>query len=323
MARSVVFPLTVSLLLHAAILLLLLFHIGFAQEPLPPVPPMQIIQAKLVKLDAIPQAKPAPSPKPVEPTPPPPKEEPQPEPKPEPKPVPPPPPKPDVAKQKAEKEKAKAEAQQKALQLKEKEEADKALKLEKEKAEKEKAEKEKAEKEKAEKAEAQKKAEQEKQEAERKRKEDEDRKRKEQEKLEAQRKKQQEDLRKKQEEQQRKNDLARAMAQEDEALSAANDQEAVTSYIALIQKAIQDNWSRPPSARRDMQVTLLIQLIPTGEVINVSVVNSSGNSAFDLSAQNAVKRAAKFPELQNLKINEFEKNFRRLTLVFRPEDLRQ
>jgi len=302
MARSVVIPLLVSLLLHLAILLLLLFHIGFAQEPLPPQPPLQIVQAKLVKLDAIPAAKPAPAPKPApEPTPPPqPRQEeskpepapPKPEPKPEPKPA---PPKPDLAKQKAEKEKA--EAQQKALQLKEKEDAEKALKAEKEKAE------------------AQKKAEQQKQEAERKRKE--------QEKLEAQRKKQQEEQRRKQEEQQRKNDLARAMAQEDAAIAAANDQEAVTSYIALITKAIQDNWSRPPSARRDMQVTLLIQLIPTGEVVNVSVVESSGNAAFDLSAQNAVKRAARFPELQDLKIGVFDKNFRRLTLVFRPEDLRQ
>lgn len=316
MARSVVIPLLVSLLLHLAVLLLLLFHIGLAPEPLPPQPPINIVQAKLVKLEAIPSAKPAPSPKPVEPTPPKPQPEPEPPqpepPKPEPVKPTPPPPKPDLAKEKAEKEKAekqkaekeKAEAQQK---LKEKEEAEKALKLEKEKQEKEKAE-------------AQKKAEQE---AERKRKEEEERRRKEQEKLEAQRKKQQEELRRKQEEQQRKNELARAMAQEDEAIAAANDQEAVTSYIALITKAIQDNWSRPPSARRDMQVTLLIQLIPTGEVVNVSVVQSSGNAAFDLSAQNAVRRAARFPELQDLKIGVFDKNFRRLTLVFRPEDLRQ
>jgi colicin import membrane protein len=72
-----------------------------------------------------------------------------------------------------------------------------------------------------------------------------------------------------------------------------------------------------------MQVTLLIQLIKKGDVISVTVAESSGNAAFDQSAENAVKRAGRFPELNNLPDRVFEQNFRRLRLVFRPEDLRQ
>jgi len=67
----------------------------------------------------------------------------------------------------------------------------------------------------------------------------------------------------------------------------------------------------------------MVQLIPTGEVVDVQVVKSSGDDAFDRSAVTAVKKAGQFPELKNLKSAEFEKNFRRLTMPFTPEDLRQ
>ena len=74
--------------------------------------------------------------------------------------------------------------------------------------------------------------------------------------------------------------------------------------------------------RPNDQRLLAVQLVPTGDVISVSVLRSSGNAAFDNSAVNAVKRANRFPELQNLPSAEFEKSFRRFQLLFRPEDLR-
>ena len=94
------------------------------------------------------------------------------------------------------------------------------------------------------------------------------------------------------------------------------------SHIGAIQQAIAGGWSRPPSARRDMEVSLLISLIPTGEVVTVRVLNGSGNTAFDRSAINAVNKAARFPELATLPPRVFERYFRELRLVFRPEDLR-
>lgn len=117
-------------------------------------------------------------------------------------------------------------------------------------------------------------------------------------------------------------DLARAAAEEAEELAAATAQEMSASYAALIQQTVINYWSRPPSARNGMETLLSIQLIPTGEVVSVSIVKSSGNSAFDSSAVNAVKKAGSFPELQNLPSGEFERTFRRFSLLFRPEDLR-
>ena len=91
---------------------------------------------------------------------------------------------------------------------------------------------------------------------------------------------------------------------------------------ATIRAAVINRWTRPPSARNGMVSVLSIQLVPTGEVVGVSVLQSSGNSAFDRSAMNAVERAGRFPEVAKLEDRIFEANFRRFQLIFKPEDLR-
>ena len=91
---------------------------------------------------------------------------------------------------------------------------------------------------------------------------------------------------------------------------------------ATIRAAVINRWTRPPSARNGMVSVLSIQLVPTGEVVGVSVLQSSGNSAFDRSAMNAVERAGRFPEVAKLEDRMFEANFRRFQLIFKPEDLR-
>ncbi|RLA52270.1 MAG: cell envelope integrity protein TolA [Gammaproteobacteria bacterium] len=117
-------------------------------------------------------------------------------------------------------------------------------------------------------------------------------------------------------------DLSRAMAEEEQVRATATAEEMAASYAALIQQTVVNYWSRPPSARNGMEALLAIQLIPTGEVVSVTVLKSSGNTAFDRSAVNAVEKAGSFPELQSLPTREFEKTFRRFRLLFRPEDLR-
>ena len=103
---------------------------------------------------------------------------------------------------------------------------------------------------------------------------------------------------------------------------AASSAEMSASYAGLIQRTVVNNWSRPPSARNGMEALLSIQLIPTGDIVSVTVIKSSGNGAFDRSAINAVEKAGSFPELKNLPIREFERTFRRFRLLFTPEDLR-
>lgn len=103
--------------------------------------------------------------------------------------------------------------------------------------------------------------------------------------------------------------------------AARNEFELVQSATGLIQRLVQDHWSRPPSARNGMRAVIQIRMLPTGELLDATITQSSGDPAFDRSAENAVYRAAPFSELQDLPINVFNENFRSLSLIFEPQDL--
>ena len=103
--------------------------------------------------------------------------------------------------------------------------------------------------------------------------------------------------------------------------AARTEFELVQSATALIQQALQQVWNRPPSARNGMRAILRIRMLPTGELLEASITQSSGDSAFDRSAENAVYSASPSAELQNLPINVFNTNFRTLSPIFEPEDL--
>ncbi len=110
-----------------------------------------------------------------------------------------------------------------------------------------------------------------------------------------------------------------ALEAEASELAEGEEDALAASYRFGIYRRVVANWSRPPSARLGMRARLLVELIPTGRVMSVTVVESSGNDAFDRSAEAAVNKARDFevpsePEL-------FERHFRQFSLLFRPEDL--
>lgn len=118
---------------------------------------------------------------------------------------------------------------------------------------------------------------------------------------------------------------AEQAAREQAAAENAAAQQLIASYESYVRDRITGNWNRPPSARRDMQVELQVRLVPTGQVMGVAVIRSSGDPAFDQSAVNAVQQVGRFDRLQELSRKDpllFEQNFRTLNLTFRPDDLR-
>jgi colicin import membrane protein len=101
---------------------------------------------------------------------------------------------------------------------------------------------------------------------------------------------------------------------------AAEEAEAVAQTFRYgIYERVVANWSRPPSARNNMQARLLVELVPTGDVVSVTLIEGSGNEAFDRSAEAAVRKARRFEVPKDSDV--FERYFRRFTLLFRPEDL--
>ena len=120
--------------------------------------------------------------------------------------------------------------------------------------------------------------------------------------------------------------MLQAMREEAEALERAENAEAqadadaaVASFKAGIYQQVVGNWSRPPSARNRMEATLVVELVPTGDVVAVTLIKSSGNTAFDQSAEAAVRKARRFAVPKESAL--FEAHFRKFSLLFRPEDL--
>jgi colicin import membrane protein len=115
--------------------------------------------------------------------------------------------------------------------------------------------------------------------------------------------------------------VAEAVAEASARDQAETESEIIMAYTAVIHDLVQRNWSRPPSARNDMTAVLRIRLVPTGDVLDVEIVRSSGDAAFDRAAETAVRAVGRFSELQGMPPRMFERSFRSLLLTFRPEDL--
>ena len=112
------------------------------------------------------------------------------------------------------------------------------------------------------------------------------------------------------------------LAQAEAQLEAEEDERAANSFRQVIQKRLSENWSRPPSARRGMETHIRIRLVPTGRVVGLTIIKSSGDIAFDRSVAQAVRKVDQFVELQTMDSRLFELKFRSVDVAFSPEDLR-
>jgi len=108
--------------------------------------------------------------------------------------------------------------------------------------------------------------------------------------------------------------------EEERAQQAEKDEEAVANYVGQITALIQSVWRFPPSAKHEEVVLLRIYMVPTGEVTEVQVVESSGNIALDRSAEQAVWKVAKFPVPKDAVL--FEAQFRKFLIKLTPENAR-
>ena len=91
-------------------------------------------------------------------------------------------------------------------------------------------------------------------------------------------------------------------------------------YQALIRDRLTQVWYPPSSATENMVARLQITLLPTGELANVRLVSSSGNTAFDNSALGAARSLNRYPVPDDR--DTFERYFRQFTIEFNPQRLR-
>lgn len=109
--------------------------------------------------------------------------------------------------------------------------------------------------------------------------------------------------------------LAKTAAKEAQQLSAARARHVkriVSRYTALILEAMEPHWQRPIGTDQ-LSCLLSIRLHANGKVINASLLESSGNPAFDQSAIAAVYKSAPLPVPDNYKI--YRQNFYHFNLI--------
>lgn len=215
---------------------------------------------------------------------------------------------------KAEQKKLEQELEQKKQAAKKQREIESKRKLEAEKAAEqklkaeEKARKEKADKKKAAELAARKKAE-------------EAKKRKEA----AKKKKQREQAKRDKAEKERLKALQRQIDEEEQFAADQVAAEMATGVGAYVNDLIKRNFRIPSTARKGISAVVRIKVLPSGRIIGVDILKSSGNTAFDSAAEQAVLRTENLPKIADIARASrayFDRELRTMKIVFKPEDLR-
>jgi len=108
--------------------------------------------------------------------------------------------------------------------------------------------------------------------------------------------------------------MKQQMAQEeaDRAAQARAEQQRrelatkMNQYALQLKNIVQRNWIRPPTSRSGLICTVHVRLIPGGEVVDAHVTKSSGDAAFDRSAETAVLKSSPLPIPPDPSLREFD-----------------
>lgn len=118
--------------------------------------------------------------------------------------------------------------------------------------------------------------------------------------------------------------LAREQAEADvkaQQKAAKQAEEAATmkaDAAADIRAKVQSVWSYPPAVNPSMETVVRITMVPTGQVMQVDIIKSSGNAALDRSVEQAIYKASPLPVPKDPRV--FERDFRKFVINFRPEN---
>ncbi len=115
-------------------------------------------------------------------------------------------------------------------------------------------------------------------------------------KMAEERRRREEEARRQREEDERA--LQQQIAEEQQRLEAERQrlaQQTIGQHSALIRQAVSREWLRPTGSPNDLKATFRVRTIPSGDVVMVETVKTSGDSVFDRSAEAAIRRASPLP----------------------------
>ena len=100
-------------------------------------------------------------------------------------------------------------------------------------------------------------------------------------------------------------------------IKLSKEREDILRVSAIIQERISSIWIKPNSLSESLIAKVLINLAPSGEILNFSLIEPSSNTSFNESILIAMNKINFVEEILFLERKLFEQNFRNFNLVFK------
>jgi hypothetical protein len=100
-------------------------------------------------------------------------------------------------------------------------------------------------------------------------------------------------------------------------IKLSKEREDIFRVSAIIQARISSIWIKPNSLSESLIAKVLINLAPSGEILNFSLIEPSSNTSFNESILTAMNKITFVEEVLSLERKLFEQNFRNFNLVFK------
>ena len=100
-------------------------------------------------------------------------------------------------------------------------------------------------------------------------------------------------------------------------IKLSKEREDILRISAIIQERISSIWIKPNSLSESLIAKVLINLAPSGEILNFSLIEPSSNTSFNESILTAMNKITFVEEVFSLERKLFEQNFRNFNLVFK------
>ena len=105
---------------------------------------------------------------------------------------------------------------------------------------------------------------------------------------------------------------------EEAEVEVSKEQQEIAIYAQRIISTIEDAWMKPRNIPENLVANLRLKIRPSGRIIGVDLIKSSGNIRFDNSALQAVRRVETFNFFNSIPKTLFEKEFQVISISFNP-----
>jgi colicin import membrane protein len=105
---------------------------------------------------------------------------------------------------------------------------------------------------------------------------------------------------------------------EEAEVEVSKEQQEIAMYAQRIISTIEDAWMKPRNIPENLVTNLRLKIRPSGRIIGVDLIKSSGNIRFDNSVLQAVRRVEVFNFFNSIPKTLFEKEFQVISISFNP-----